>query len=101
MPISASDIIAALKQVKEWSALAGLPKRVAELEARVKALEENRGAHVGPSPTDCPKCGARMRVKREDPHPTFDFAGLKVHVLKCDGCGNMATRNYKPGTGYE
>jgi hypothetical protein len=97
--ISVSDIIKLLEQVPGWKAVVGLPKRLAELEARVKALEEAKGA-AKPNPRDCPICGARMTVVSETDHPTLGPVGVKVHAMRCDGCGNTASRNYSAGSGY-
>jgi hypothetical protein len=97
--VSVSDIIKLLEQVPGWKAVAGLPKRLAELEARVKALEESKGAAT-PHPKDCPMCGARMSVLSEQPHPQFGPVGILIHKMKCDGCGNTALRDYSPGKGY-
>lgn len=57
--VSVSDIIKLLEQVPGWKAVVGLPKRLAELEARVKALETGSGAPKALGATDCAKCGAR------------------------------------------
>ncbi len=80
--------------------MTGLPDRVSQLEQRLRALESGRQSRSGPAPDDCPKCGARMQVQSERPHQQFAFAGLKTHVMKCDGCGNQVERDYKPDTGY-
>lgn len=81
-----------------WKAVVGLPKRLAELEARVRALETGSKAAIGPGPKDCPTCGAVMRVEQEAAHSTFDV--LKVHHMVCDGCGGKAERIFQPGKGY-
>lgn len=98
--ISLDDILKVLDTWSKWKAMTGLPDRVAQLEARLKALENGHSTRSGPQPNDCPKCGGRMRVEEEKPHQHFAFAGVKVHDLKCDGCGNLVQRDYKPETGY-
>ena len=102
IPFSASDIIKLLEQLPIWKAVVGMPKRIAELEKRVAAMEEtaaNRSSQA-PGPSDCPICGTVMKVVSEQPDPDFDFAGYKTHGLKCPECGNTANRQYKPGEGY-
>jgi hypothetical protein len=99
--VSVSDIIKLLEQVPGWKAVVGLPKRLAELEARVKTLETGNTARpVVARPKDCPICGAAMRVTAETEHGVFGMQGLKTHSMKCDGCGNTAERMYTPGKGY-
>ena len=77
-----------------------LPKRLAELEARVAALEKGGPARSGPRPTECPRCGATMTFQSEHPHPHFAFAGVKVHKLHCDGCGFETTKDWRQDKGY-
>ena len=99
--VSVSDIIKLLEQVPGWKAVVGLPKRLAELEARVKALETGSASKlVSPGPKDCPLCGAVMSVTKESPHEHLGPAGVKTHTMQCDGCGNTAERMYQPGKGY-
>jgi hypothetical protein len=43
IPISVSDILKILDQIPIWKALRELPKRVTELETRLKAHEDNSG----------------------------------------------------------
>jgi len=82
-----------------WKHLAALPKRLAELEARVKALEQ--GATTAKSDAlDCPRCGARLTFVSESPHHIFGDMGLKVRHLRCDGCGYEATREWSQAKGY-
>lgn len=77
-----------------------MPKRIAELEARVAALEAGKAAHPAPGPTDCVKCHATMVVVSEAPHPTTGAFGHQEHSLRCDNCGNISTRRFIPGEGY-
>ena len=89
-----------LEAIPGWKAVIGLPKRLAELEARVKALEAGKAAHARPRVNDCPQCGAVMMLTDETDHPHFGPMGVKVHSFKCDGCGRAATRDWTPGSGY-
>jgi hypothetical protein len=100
--VSVSDIIKLLEQVPGWKAVAGLPKRLAELEARVKVLETGCASAPSPPPgaKDCPLCGAVMRVTAERPHVHFGPQGMKTHTMLCDGCGHTAERMYSPAKGY-
>jgi hypothetical protein len=53
-----------------------------------------------PSARICPLCDSEMKVIKERPHEQFAFAGKKTHDLKCEGCGNLAERDFMPGKGY-
>lgn len=53
-----------------------------------------------PAARVCPLCEGEMKVTDETPHPTFDFAGVKVHAMTCGECGHKATRDFRPGKGY-
>lgn len=103
--ISVGDLVKILDQIPIWKAVSGLPKRIAELERKVEALEgrlaaEQRTAAQVPSAKICPICDATMKVVREDPHPQFAFAGVKVHSMNCEACGQTVKRDFKPGEGY-
>jgi endogenous inhibitor of DNA gyrase (YacG/DUF329 family) len=50
-----------------------------------------------PPGRECPICGATMKVLSESEHPTFGFAGVKVHNMECPECGNKTTRDFNPG----
>lgn len=97
--LSVSDIIKLLEQVPGWKAVVGLPKRLAELESRVKSLEEAKG-DAKPNPRDCPGCGARMQVVGERRHGALGPVGGKIHDMQCDGCGMRVSRDYLPSEGY-
>jgi hypothetical protein len=72
IPISVSDVIKLLEEVPIWKAVVGLPKRIAELERKVEALETAAGAKAAPlTGKECPICGATMKVVKETPHHTF------------------------------
>ncbi|KZM48259.1 hypothetical protein [Labrenzia sp. OB1] len=94
---SASDILKVLDSVPLWKSLVTLPKRVAELEARLAALEKTKADQTAPAANACPRCSAAMVFQNERPHPTFGRMGVKLHEFKCDGCGFTAERRYDPG----
>jgi hypothetical protein len=98
--LSVSDIAKLLEQIPIWKAITTMPKRVAELERQVAALQKNT-ATAQPTGRECPICGSTMKVLKESPHPEFDFAGLKVHEMECPECGNKTSRDFQPGKGYQ
>ena len=101
MILSVSDIIKLLEQIPIWKAVSSLPKRLAELEKRMEALESKAGAaRLLPDPKACVICGSTMKVTRETPHPDFGFAGMKVHAMECPDCGTRTSRDFSPGEGY-
>jgi hypothetical protein len=100
LPFSASDILKLLEQAPIWKHIAGLPKRLAELEARVKALEAVFAARPHGDATDCPRCGARLTFVSERAHHVFGDMGVKEHGFRCDGCGFETTREWSQAKGY-
>ena len=97
---SASDILKLLEQIPVWKSLVTLPRRLAEVEARVKALEATGAGRTGPKPNECPACAAIMVFVEEKPDPIYGVMGVMRHVLRCDGCGQTLEREYTPGKGY-
>lgn len=97
---SVSDILKLLDQIPIWKSLATMPRRLAELEARVKVLETAGGARSGPRPNECPNCHATLVFAGERNDSTFGVFGVKVHTLRCDGCGATFDRQYDPRKGY-
>jgi hypothetical protein len=101
IPISVSDVIKLLDEVPIWKAVVGLPKRIAELERKVTALETAASAKAAaPTGKECPICGATMKVVRETSHHEFGTFGVMVHQMVCGECGQQTTRNFEPGKGY-
>jgi hypothetical protein len=105
IPISVSDILKILDQIPVWRNLSALPRKVAALEERIAALESAKLALPPPPKIDaakaCPMCGTEMKITAETDHPEFGFAGLKIHQMTCPGCDQKATREFKPGKGYD
>ncbi len=101
VPISVSDILKILDQIPIWKAVANLPRRVAELETKVAALEAIAG-RAPPALTgrECAICGTPMRVTSETPDPTFGALGVKTHHMECAECGATTDRQFEPGKGY-
>jgi hypothetical protein len=95
-----SDFVNLLESIPIWKSLSGLPKRLAELESRVKSLEMGGSSLDGPRPNECPSCGAVMTLKAESLHPVFRDMGVKVHTLHCDGCRKEVSRHWSPINGY-
>ena len=101
IPFSVSDAIKLLDEIPIWKAVTGLPKRVAELERKVQALETAASAKAAaPTGKECPICGATMKVVKETPDLHFAFAGVKTHQMVCGECGEQTTRTFEPGKGY-
>jgi hypothetical protein len=100
LPLSVSDIVKLLEQVPGWKAVIGLPKRLADLEARVGALEKGGPSRSGPRPTECPRCGATLSFVGERKDPIFGVVGVMRHDLKCDGCGFETSKEWTQDKGY-
>lgn len=82
-PTTESDIVKALES------------RVADLEGRVRKLEQAGGS--APAVTNpCPFCGGMLKLTSEGDHPTFGVAGLKVRTFTCEGCGKTVKRDFDP-----
>jgi hypothetical protein len=105
IPVSVSDLLKILDQIPVWKSIATLPRRLAALEARIEALESAKSSLPPPKVIDpakaCPMCGTEMKVVAESDHPTFHFAGVKIHQMTCPDCNYGATRNFNPGKGYQ
>ena len=77
-------------------------RRLDDLEKRVAALEGSAQPKRDLPPARiCPISSSEMRVTKERPHDTFDFAGLKIHEMACTKCGHKTERNFNPAKGYE
>ncbi len=91
--ISVSDILKILDKAPIWKTLTQMPKRIAELEERVAALEgqpkQAQHLHI------CEICGKPAKVTNVKPHPTFDFAGRKVRTITCEE-GHAIDYDWKP-----
>jgi hypothetical protein len=104
IPVSVSDILKLLDQIPIWKAVSGLPKRIAEIERRLEALENQAMLKTGPQKPPlamiCPICGGTMKVTEENPHPLLGVTGLKILSMTCEACGNKTERDFDPATGY-
>jgi len=71
-----------LDQIPIWKDLRALPKRVAELEARLAALEKKPtvASHIG----TCATCGAPARIVDVRDHPIFGEMGMKLRTVECE-----------------
>ena len=96
--VSVSDIIKALREVKEWAALTKLPGEVAALRERVAALEAKVAGPAAPPKDACPKCRqGTLHLTTEEPDPIFGDLGVMQQHLKCDSCGFERMQQFKPG----
>lgn len=91
-PLSVSDMLKLLEAVPGWKTLTTLPKRIAELEARVAVLE-GRPTRTSAA---CPICGEAMKVTAVKPDHTFGEMGVQRHSLSCDACGHQEERQVDP-----
>jgi len=99
--LSASDVLKILEEIPLWKVVSTLPKRVAELERKIAALEATQTARPsGRTGRECPFCDSQMKVTSEHDDPTFGFAGVKSHIMQCPNCDKMAQRQYDPKKGY-
>jgi hypothetical protein len=63
------------------------------------ALDQPK-SKVIPAAKRCPICDeGELLVISEMVHPDFGFAGVKVHSMKCAGCGHQTTRDFDPQRG--
>jgi hypothetical protein len=94
IPVSVSDLLKILDQIPIWKSVASLPRRLAALEERIAALESAKPSLPAPATIDpaktCPMCGSEMKVIAEHDHPTFHFAGVRLHHLTCPSCAFTA-----------
>lgn len=90
LPLDIKDILPILERIPGWKRLVEAPKRIDELETRIKALEERPALPI------CEKCGiGHRRLDREEPMAGpvgITLPGARVKVYKCDHCG-LETRN--------
>lgn len=79
------DVIKALERIPAWKRVTALPDEIAQLRARVAALE----AKLAPATGDaCPKCRTRnftLTESRRAP-PPWGEAGAMEDVWRCSHC---------------
>lgn len=81
--------------MRDWLRLKAVPDRVDALERRIAALEGQRSG-AAPDPWACLRCGMRLRVETEAPHPQFGVFGQKRLTLACPSCLDETTRDFDP-----
>ncbi len=105
IPFSVSDLIKLLDELPIWRAVAGLPKRLAELERKVTELEgtvkAQPPASTVPEARICQLCRQEMKVIEEKPDRVFGTMGVKVHVMECTACKSVVERQFHPAKGYQ
>ncbi|WP_299558680.1 hypothetical protein [uncultured Sulfitobacter sp.] len=88
-----SDILKLLDKAPIWKTLTQTPKQIAELEARVAALEakprEAEHLHT------CGQCGQPASVTAVRDHPTFGVFGKKIRTITCQA-GHAIEYDWKP-----
>lgn len=86
------DTLKALERIPAWKRLNALPSELAELRARVDALERRLagGGEI------CPKCKnpAFMLEKTEPAPPPWGRMGEKIDSLRCSSCGHSDVRRH-------
>ena len=76
------DIMKLLRSIPEWNDLRKIPVKIAELEKRLEALE-NQDKTLDM----CPKCKqATYELISSIPHPIFGDVGSKLRTYKCKEC---------------
>ena len=80
----------ALETIEGWKDIAGLPAQVAELKARVDALEAlvKKNATVAV----CPLCGTAMVRVDSGPKGPFAAIGITTDTYRCPGCSHEEER---------
>ncbi|MDY0307179.1 MAG: hypothetical protein RBR18_12155 [Desulfovibrionaceae bacterium] len=90
-----SDLNELLEKIPVWKRLVALPKRVDELEERVRSLEAKLSRPL--SKDACPACGERTFFLSESkPHPHMGIAGVLDRTFTCRTCGHSETFTEKP-----
>jgi hypothetical protein len=89
------DILKALDRIPAWKRLQELPSEVEGLKARIAVLEEKLGDTWPPD--ICRRCGKRaLRLWYTMPQPNDQ--GYMVEDWKCEECGKVDPKVYKPST---
>jgi len=86
------DVMKILKSIPEWNDLRKLPAKVAELEKRLEALE-NQDTTLD----ICPKCKqATFELISSTPHPIFGDVGTILRTYKCNSCNFSEDVQFDP-----
>lgn len=76
-------IIDILRKIPDWNDLLKLPKKVAELEARIKALEDGESVLLDP----CPKCKKpAFELISSSKHQSLGRLGVMNRLYRCSLC---------------
>ncbi|MBP6818313.1 MAG: hypothetical protein KBC46_03315 [Ferrovibrio sp.] len=86
----------ALDRWDEWREMRAAPKRIADLEARMGALEAALAKR--PPAEACPICGGEMKITKVVPHRQFGAMGLQDRLYACQdaACGHSEQRMHDP-----
>jgi predicted nucleic-acid-binding Zn-ribbon protein len=79
-----SELNTLLEKIPLWSKLQSVPSEVADLRARVEALEAAINTTAGGK---CPKCGKMtFRLDHTEADPMFGNMGVQRDVYVCSSC---------------
>lgn len=82
-----------LRKIPDWNDLLKLPKKVAELEARIKALENGESITFDP----CPKCKKpSFELISSSKHHSLGRLGVMNRLYHCSSCGFEETVVHSP-----
>ena len=85
-------IMQLLRDIPVWNDLVKLPKKIADLEKRVEALENAKT----PSFDTCPSCKRpTFKLISSKPDPMMGEMGVLLRTYKCSDCNFEETRTYE------
>lgn len=87
------DLIAMLRKIPDWNDLLALPKKVAELESRIKALEGGESVTFD----RCPKCKKpTFELISSSPNAMMGEIGAVDRLYRCNQCSFEETKIHVP-----